>query len=135
MSQGIQQNNPDTYTNPVIPGFHPDPSIIRVGDDYYMASSSFEFWPAIPIYHSKDLVNWQLVNYVVTRTEQFDMSDARPSQGFYAPTLRHHEGTFYVAVSYVTRNPRRNRNLIFKTEDILSDWSVPSIITDGNGKE
>jgi beta-xylosidase len=123
-----QQNNPDTYTNPVIPGFHPDPSIIRVGDDYYMASSSFEFWPAIPIYHSKDLVNWQLINHVVTRTEQFDMSDARPSQGFYAPTLRHHKGTFYVAVTYVTRNPRRNRNLIFKTMQLLGE---PHLISRG----
>lgn len=129
--QGIVQSDSATYSNPVLPGFHPDPSIIRVDDDYYMVTSSFEFWPGLPVYHSKDLVNWELVSHVVSRTEQTDMKGINTSEGFYAPTLRHYEGTFYVATSYVTHDPYHVKNMIFTTDDIKGNWSEPHIITDG----
>ena len=58
------------YPNPLIPGFNPDPSIVKVGDDYYLATSTFEYLPGIPVYHSKDLIHWELIGHVATRTEQ-----------------------------------------------------------------
>lgn len=133
LSQGVQQINQNTYQNPILPGFHPDPSIVRVGDDFYMVTSSFEFWPAIPIYHSKDLVNWKLINHVVNRKEQINMSGIQPSDGFYAPTIRYNNGTFYLAVSYVIRKSLLVTNYIFKTTDIRGDWSQPYTITQGDG--
>jgi xylan 1,4-beta-xylosidase len=60
-------------TNPVLPGFHPDPSICRVGDDFYIATSSFEYYPGVPIYHSRNLADWNLLSYALTRESQLDM--------------------------------------------------------------
>lgn len=60
------QNTPDTYRNPILPGYHPDPSICRVGGDYYLVNSTFEWYPGLPVYHSKDLVNWELIGYGMT---------------------------------------------------------------------
>ena len=61
------------YQNPVIPGFSPDPSICRVGDDYYLVTSTFEYFPGIPVYHSRDLVNWTQIGNAMTRQEDFPM--------------------------------------------------------------
>ncbi|HYW94885.1 MAG TPA: glycoside hydrolase family 43 protein [Bacteroidales bacterium] len=85
-----------TYTNPVISGFNPDPSVCRVGDDYYLATSSFEYFPGVPIYHSKDLVNWELIGHALTRKSQLNLENIWPSGGIFAPTLRYHKGTFYM---------------------------------------
>lgn len=87
------------YQNPILPGFHPDPSICRVGEDYYLVNSTFEFWPGIPIYHSKNLVDWKLIGHVLTRSTQFSLSGVASSGGVWAPTIRHHEGKFYVIVN------------------------------------
>ncbi|GAL35197.1 beta-xylosidase [Vibrio maritimus] len=74
-----------TIQNPVLRGFNPDPSIVRVGDDYYIATSTFEWFPGIQIHHSKDMVNWRLVGHVLTRTSQLDMTGMDNSEGVYAP--------------------------------------------------
>lgn len=108
------------YHNPIIRGFNPDPSICRVGDDYYLVTSSFEYTPGIPIYHSKDLVNWEQVGNCVTRKDQVDMTDAKDSGGIWAPTLRYHKGIFYV-----TATVDGIGNFIMETEDILGEWSDP----------
>lgn len=108
------------YQNPIIRGFNPDPSICRVGDDYYLVTSSFEYTPGIPIYHSKDLVNWEQVGNCVTRKDQVDMTDAKDSGGIWAPTLRYHKGIFYV-----TATVDGIGNFIMETEDILGEWSDP----------
>ena len=81
-----------TYQNPVISGFNPDPSICRVGEDFYLVTSSFEFFPGVPIYHSKNLVNWELINYCLTDEEQLRLKGCGPSDGIYAPTLRYWDG-------------------------------------------
>lgn len=130
-AQGIVQMNRESYSNPILPGFNPDPSIIRVEEDYYMVTSSFEFWPGLPVYHSKDLVNWELINYVVNSDQQMNMKGIDTSNGFFAPTLRYHDGTFFVAVSYVTLGPFHVKNMIFTTDDIKGTWSKPHLITDG----
>lgn len=85
------------FKNPIIPGFNPDPSICRVGEDYYLVTSSFEWFPGLPIYHSKDLVNWEQIGYVLNRTSQLQLKEGLPhSSGLWAPTIRYHNGIFYV---------------------------------------
>ncbi|OZB98832.1 glycoside hydrolase family 43 protein [Paenibacillus sp. XY044] len=90
------------YTNPVIPGFHPDPSICRVGDDYYLVTSTFEYFPGVPIFHSKDLVHWQQIGHCLTTEEQLPLANAGSSGGIYAPTLRYHDGMFYMTTTNVS---------------------------------
>lgn len=89
----------DTYRNPVIPGFYPDPSVCRVGNDYYLATSSFEWFPGIPIFHSKDLVNWKQIGHALDRPSQLKMVGNKSSSGVWAPTIRHHQGKFYVTAT------------------------------------
>ena len=91
-----------TYDNPVIAGFHPDPSVCRVGDDYYLACSSFEYFPGVPLFHSRDLVHWRQLGNVLDRPGQLNLPDDTPaSAGIYAPTLRHHDGRFYLITTEV----------------------------------
>lgn len=109
------------YQNPVIKGFNPDPSICRVGDDYYLVTSTFEFFPGVPIYHSKNLVEWELINYCLIRDSQLDLNNCRCSGGIYAPTLRYHDGVFYM----ITTNVTGGGNFIVHTRDIRGEWSEP----------
>src|SRR5687768_10749016 len=87
------------FQNPILPGFHPDPSVCRVGDDYYLVTSSFEYFPGVPIFHSKDLTSWRQIGHVLTRASQLPLQGAGSSKGIFAPTLRHHDGTFYVVTT------------------------------------
>ena len=87
------------YQNPILAGFYPDPSICRVGNDYYLTVSSFAYFPGLPIFHSTDLVNWKQIGHAMDRNEQLDHSNARISRGLFAPTIRHHNGTFYIAAT------------------------------------
>ena len=81
------------YKNPVIPGFHPDPSVCRVGDDFYLVNSSFEYFPGVPLFHSRDLVNWEQIGHVLTRKSQLDIKGGNMWGGIYAPTIRYNDGT------------------------------------------
>ncbi|MGW7258029.1 glycoside hydrolase family 43 protein [Streptomyces sp. NPDC054834] len=90
------------YDNPVIPGFHPDPSVCRVGGDYYLVCSSFEYFPGIPLFHSRDLVHWRQIGNVLDRPGQWELPDDIPaSGGIYAPTIRYHDGRFHVITTDV----------------------------------
>ena len=109
------------YTNPIIPGFHPDPSICRVGEDYYLVNSSFEYFPGVPIFHSKDLVNWNQIGHCLTKESQLPLGGVKPSDGIYAPTIRYHEGRFYM----VTTNINGGGNFFVSTEDPAGEWSEP----------
>jgi xylan 1,4-beta-xylosidase len=88
-------------TNPVLKGFNPDPSILRLGDDYYIATSTFEWFPGVQIHHSRDMVNWRLAGHVLTRTSQLDMKGMDNSEGVYAPTLSYSDGKFWLCFSNV----------------------------------
>ena len=110
-----------TYENPIIPGFYPDPSICRVGEDYYLVTSSFEFFPGVPLWHSRDLVNWQQEGYILTRESQLPLKNCRISGGIYAPTLRYHDGKFYM----ITTNTHFGGNFIVTADDIHGPWSDP----------
>lgn len=116
-----------TYENPIIRGYHPDPSVCRVGDDFYLVNSSFEFFPGVPIYHSKDLVNWKRIGSCLTRKSQVNLDNCRPSGGIFAPTLRYHDGIFYM----ITTNVSDKGNFIVTTDDIYGEWSEPIWIDHG----
>ncbi len=116
------------YTNPILPGFHPDPSICRVGDDYYLGTSSFEYFPGVPIFHSKDLVHWRQIGHCLTRPSQLPLHKARSSAGIYAPTLRYHDGTFYM----VTTNVSSGGHFYVYTDNPAGDWSEPVWIDPGD---
>ncbi len=109
------------FTNPVIPGFHPDPSICRVGDDYYLVTSTFEYFPGVPIFHSKDLVHWEQMGHCLTTEEQLPLAKSWSSGGIYAPTLRYHKGWFYM----VTTNVSGMGNFYVKTMNPAGPWSKP----------
>lgn len=98
-SGGGQAGGPAaTYRNPVLRGMNPDPSICRVGDDFYLVTSTFEYFPGLPIYHSKDLVHWRLIGHALNRPANAPLLGAAAATGGnYAPTLRYHDGTFYIA--------------------------------------
>ena len=115
------------YQNPIITGFNPDPSICRVGDDFYLVTSSFEFFPGVPIYHSKNLINWELINYCLTTDTQLPLHHCKPSGGIYAPTIRYHEGTFFMT----TTNVASKGNFIIHTRDIRGPWSEPAWVKQG----
>ncbi|WP_181808300.1 glycoside hydrolase family 43 protein [Streptomyces shenzhenensis] len=109
--------------NPVIPGFHPDPSVCRVGDDYYLACSSFEYFPGVPLFHSRDLVHWTQIGNALDRPGQLRLPASMPSSGgIYAPTLRHHDGRFWLMVTNVAEGAG---NLIVTATDPTGPWSDP----------
>lgn len=110
-----------TYHNPVIPGFYPDPSVCRVGDNYYLVNSSFGYFPGVPIFQSKDLVNWQQVGYVLNRKEQVDLEHAKVTLGIFAPTIRYHDGVFYM----ITTNITSKGNFYVTAKDPAGKWSDP----------
>lgn len=116
-----------TFCNPIISGFYPDPSICRVGSDYYTVHSSFEYFPGVPIFHSRDLVNWEQIGYCLTRKSQLPLDKAPPSGGIFAPTIRYHKGLFYM----ITTNTSGGGNFYVTAEDPEGPWSEPVWI--GNG--
>ena len=115
------------YKNPIIPGFNPDPSICRVGDDFYLVTSTFEFFPGVPVYHSKNLVNWELINYCLTDDTQLPLKDAVVSKGIYAPTIRYNDGVFFMT----TTNVSTGGHFIVHTKDVYGKWSEPHYVDQG----
>ncbi|WP_434739842.1 glycoside hydrolase family 43 protein [Micromonospora sp. SH-82] len=109
------------YDNPVLPGLHPDPSVCRVGEDYYLVCSSFEYFPGVPVFHSRDLVHWRQIGNALDRPGQLPIpADAAASGGIYAPTIRHHDGRFWL----ITTNVHRG-NFVVTAEDPAGPWSDP----------
>ena len=111
--------------NPVIPGFYPDPSICRVGEDFYLACSSFELYPGIPVFHSRDLVNWEQISYAMTMKNGFHVSANMGTGGVMAPTLRYYDGTFYI----INCNFADKGNFYITANDPKGPWSEPHWIT------
>jgi xylan 1,4-beta-xylosidase len=110
---------------PVLSGTYPDPSICRVGDDFYLVTSTFEYFPGLPIFHSTDLVTWSQIGHVVDRVEQLDLTAVASSRGLYAPTIRHHDGTFYVVCTLV-EGTGRSGNFVMTATDPAGPWSDPT---------
>ena len=114
--------------NPVLKGFHPDPCMIRVGDTYYIASSTFEWWPGVRIHESKDLVNWHLLTYPLSEKRLLDMTGDPDSGGVWAPDLSYDNGTFYLVYTdaKVTNGAFKDcANYLTTAKDIRGPWSDP----------
>lgn len=109
------------YHNPVISGFYPDPSACEANGRFYLVTSSFQFFPGVPLFESDDLVNWRQIGHVLTRKSQLPLAGAVSSGGIFAPTIRYYDGTFYM----VTTNTTTGRNFYVTTKDIYGQWSEP----------
>lgn len=117
------------YKNPILPGFHPDPSIMRVGDTFYLVNSTFAYFPGVPIYKSKDLVNWTQIGNVLDREDNLPLEGARHSGGIYAPTIRYHAGTYYM----ITTNIEHGGNFVVTAEKPEGPWSEPHCLAEAYG--
>lgn len=117
------------YLNPILSGFYPDPSICAANGKFYLITSSFSYFPGIPIFESTDLVNWKQIGHVITRKEQGDFSGAGVSKGMFAPTIRYNNGTFYV----ICTNVSGPGNFIVTTKDPSDTWSDPIFIPGVDG--
>lgn len=112
--------------NPILPGMYPDPSICQVGERYYLVNSTFEYFPALPLFTSIDLLNWRQIGNCITRPSQLTLENTAPSDGIFAPTLRWHEGVFYVIVSCMYKTGVKN--FILTATDPAGEWSDPLFI-------
>jgi len=117
-----------TIRNPILPGFNPDPSICRVGDDYYIATSTFEWYPGVQIHHSRDLANWRLATRPLSRKSQLDMRGDPDSCGVWAPCLSHDGTQFWLVYADVKRKDgsfKDAHNYIVTAPTIEGPWSDP----------
>lgn len=117
-----------TIHNPILPGFHPDPSILRVGCDFYIATSTFEWWPGVRIHHSRDLVNWQHLSYALTRTSQLELRGNPDSCSIWAPCLSYHAGVYYLVFTNVRSSLgsyKDAHNYIVTAPHPAGPWSEP----------
>lgn len=115
-----------TATNPILPGCYPDPSICRVGDDYYLVASTFEYLPGLPIMHSRDLVRWKTVGHAIDRVGMLDFDGIRSSGGLYAPTIRHDGERFWIVCTLVDpADATRGGNFLITAVDPAGPWSDP----------
>lgn len=133
------------YKNPILPGFHPDPSICRVGEAYYIVNSSFEYFPGLPLFYSEDLIHWENIGYCITRKNQLKLKEGTPNcSGLYAPTIRYYKGVYYVICTNVTNGEQDEGNFFVWTTNPRGEWSEPiwidcpgidpSLFFDDNGK-
>ncbi len=112
------------YRNPVLSGFHADPSVCRAGNDFYLVNSTFQYFPGVPVFHSKDLINWEQVGNCLTRPSQVDLKGTDGNSGIYAPTIRYYDGRFYMVTTVF---PSR-RHFYVWTDNPAGEWSEPIVI-------
>lgn len=124
---GLNAQQTFGFKNPVIKGFYPDPSVCRAGEDYYLVNSTFVYWPGVPVWHSRDLVNWHQIGNCLTRDSQLKVDGQPPWGGIYAPTIRHNDGVFYM----ITTNTSDRGNFLVHTTDPAGEWSDPVWLSQG----
>ena len=125
--------NQDTFLNPILRGFYPDPSICAANGKYYIAASSFYYFPGLPIFESEDLVHWRQIGNAISRPDQLDYRDCDNSEGLWAPTIRYHDGRFYI-VNTLDVNGREHRyNYVITAENPAGPWSKAVIIEGADG--
>lgn len=120
----------NTFKNPILPGFNPDPSVCRVGDDFYLVTSTFEYFPGVPIYHSTDLANWELIGHALHRPSQLNLDGVKDSKGIYAPTIRYNNGVFYMITTLIGS---RLGNFVITATNPSGPWSEPHKIENAPG--
>ncbi len=116
-----------TYQNPILPGTYPDPSVCRVGEDYYLVTSTFCYFPGVPIFHSRDLIHWTQIGHCLTRRSQLNLEGIGSAEGIYAPTLRYYDGRFYMVTTLVGGGG----NFYVWADDIAGEWSDPIWLEQG----
>lgn len=109
------------FTNPIMSGFYPDPSVTKVGSDYYLVNSTFAYFPGIPVFHSKDLKNWKQIGSVIDRPTQMTFFGDRTSRGLFAPSINYFKGTFYMTCT----NIDKNGNFVMTAKNPAGPWSDP----------
>ncbi len=125
----VSDQGDGTYKNPIIYADYSDPDVVRVGDDFYMTASSFNAVPGLPILHSKDLVNWDLIGHALPRQYPLDhFSKAQHGNGVWAPSIRYHEGEFYIYYG----DPDFGIYML-KAKDPKGQWSIPHLVKEGKG--
>src|SRR5262245_25887417 len=117
------------YNNPILAGFYPDPSICRVGKDYYIVNSSFAYYPGLPIFHSTDLVNWKLIGHAMDRPSQLNLDSAGVSRGLFAPSITWNNGTFYIVCTLIDKMG----NFVITATNPAGPWSEPVPLPEVNG--
>jgi xylan 1,4-beta-xylosidase len=117
------------FLNPIMAGFYPDPAICRVGEDYYLILSSFAYYPGVPIFHSKDLVNWNQIGNILDRPEQLNLDRHGVSRGIFAPTLSYHDGVYYMVTTLIDRGG----NFVVTATNPAGPWSNPVWLKDVHG--
>ena len=115
--------------NPILRGFNPDPSICRVGEDYYLVTSTFSYFPGVPVYHSRDLAHWERIGHVLDRKEQLQVTYEDISGGIFAPTIRWHDGVFYM----ITTNMTTGENIFCTAQNPAGPWSDPVVLKTAGG--
>ena len=123
------------YTNPVIPGYHPDPSVCRVGEKFYLVNSTFQYFPGVPIFESTDLAHWTQIGNVLDRESQVPLKGTNSWLGVYAPTIRYHEGVYYMITTIInypdTQPGRTTGNFYVTATDPAGPWSEPIWLDQG----
>ncbi|MFA9378711.1 MAG: glycoside hydrolase family 43 protein [Lachnotalea sp.] len=115
------------FSNPVIKGFYPDPSVCRGKDRFYLVCSSMQYFPSVPIFESTDLINWKQIGHCLTRKSQIQLEKVNSSGGVFAPSIRYHNGRYYMT----TTNDTTHQNFYVWTDDIYSEWSDPIFVNQG----
>lgn len=122
----------DNFRNPILSGCYPDPSICRAGDDFYLVTSTFEYFPGLPIFHSRDLVHWRQIGHALTRESQLPLQGVHSSGGLYAPTIRYHDGTFYI-INTLVGGKAQWGNFIVTAGNPAGPWSEPYWLDGADG--
>lgn len=115
------------FKNPIVRGFYPDPSVCEANGKFYLVTSSFQYFPGVPLFESEDLVNWKQIGHVLSDLSQVELHKVRSSGGVFAPTIRYNDGRFYM----VTNNNSTNKNFYVYTDDIYGKWSEPIEVDQG----
>jgi alpha-N-arabinofuranosidase len=118
-----------TITNPILAGFYPDPSVLKVGGDYYLINSTFSYFPGIPVFHSKDLKNWKQIGNVISRPSQMNFMGHRMTRGLFAPAIDYHNGIYYVTCTLIDKGG----NFVVTSKNPAGPWSDPTFLPQVSG--
>jgi alpha-N-arabinofuranosidase len=129
LSTHVLPGQSTTLTNPILAGFYPDPSVLKVGTDYYLINSTFSYFPGLPVFHSKDLKNWKQIGNVISRPSQMNFLEHRMTRGLFAPAIDYHNGTYYVTCTLIDKGG----NFVVTAKNPAGPWSDPTWIPDVKG--
>ena len=118
-----------TLVNPILAGFYPDPSVVKVGSDYYLINSTFAYFPGLPVFHSKDLKNWKQIGNVISRPSQMNFLGHRMTRGLFAPAIDYHNGLYYVTCTLIDKGG----NFVVTAKNPAGPWSNPTWLPEAKG--